>query len=59
MSKAPSLRNTFPNARLNNNVTIDLKNETVASLDASYILKTPKLKGKSLVFIRKLKMPQK
>ena len=40
-TKAPSLRNTFSNARLNNVITPDLQSERVTSADASYILKTP------------------
>ena len=44
MTKAPSLRNVFPNARLNNNTIEGLTGETISSADASYIIRTPKLK---------------
>jgi hypothetical protein len=40
------MRNTFPNARVNNNVFPELKSETIASADASYIIKTPKVKAR-------------
>ncbi|WP_434127385.1 hypothetical protein, partial [Enterococcus faecium] len=34
MTKAPNMRNTFANARINNNITPELNSETIASLDA-------------------------
>ena len=40
------MRNTFANARINNNITPDLESETVASLDASYVVRTPKFKAR-------------
>lgn len=46
MTKAPSLRNTFPNARLNDNVITDLQSENISSVDASYVIRTPKLKAR-------------
>ncbi|HEX9980637.1 MAG TPA: carboxypeptidase-like regulatory domain-containing protein [Flavobacterium sp.] len=46
MTKAPSLRNTFPNARLNNNVVENLQSENISSVDASYIIRMPKLKAR-------------
>jgi hypothetical protein len=46
MTKAPSLRNVFNNARLNNNVTNGVSSETVTSADASYIINSPKLKAR-------------
>ncbi|MXN92551.1 TonB-dependent receptor [Flavobacterium sp. Sd200] len=46
MTKAPTLRNTFPNARLNNNVVNGLTSETINSGDISYVIRTPKLKGR-------------
>jgi hypothetical protein len=45
-TKAPNMRNTFPNARINNNVFPNLKSETISSIDASYIIKTPSLKAR-------------
>ena len=46
MTKAPSLRNTFVNARLNNIIVDGLESENVTGADASYILRTPKLKAR-------------
>lgn len=46
MTKAPNMRNTFANARLNNNITPELTSETIASLDASYVVRTPKFKAR-------------
>lgn len=51
MTKAPNLRNTFSNARLNNNFTPNIDSETIFSADASYILRTPKLKGRLTGFM--------
>lgn len=55
MTKAPNLRNSFSNARLNNNITPDLNSEIVMSADASYIIKTPKFKGRLTGFFNKVK----
>jgi hypothetical protein len=46
LTKAPSLRNTFPNARLNNTVVDGLESENISSLDASYLYRSPKLKAR-------------
>jgi hypothetical protein len=46
MTKAPNMRNTFANARINNNITPELNSETIASLDASYVVRTPKFKAR-------------
>jgi len=54
MTKAPSLRNTFNNARLNNNVIDGLTSETVSSADASYIISMPKLKARLTAFYSKM-----
>src|SRR5690606_41440156 len=40
LTKAPKLRNTFSNARLNNNFTPNLESESIISADASYIIRT-------------------
>ena len=54
MTKAPSLRNTFANARLNNNITPDLTQETITSADASYVIKMPKLKARLTAYYSKI-----
>jgi hypothetical protein len=55
MTKAPTIRNTFPNARLNNNVTLGLDSENISSFDASYIIRAPKLKVRFTAFYSKIK----
>jgi len=54
MTKAPNLRNTFSNARLNNNITPDLNSESIMSVDASYVIKTPKFKGRLTGYYSKI-----
>lgn len=46
MTKAPSLRNTFPNARVNDFVANNLESENISSIDASYIIRAPKFKAR-------------
>lgn len=46
LTKAPTLRNTFPNARLNNNLAPNLQSENVSSADASFIVRAPRFKGR-------------
>lgn len=46
LTKAPTLRNSFPNARLNNNFVRGLDDERILSADASYIIRAPKLKAR-------------
>lgn len=55
MSKAPSMRNVFFNARLSNDPIRNLKSETVSNFDGSYILKTPKLKARITGFMSQVK----
>lgn len=54
LTKAPTLRNTYSNARLNNNITPDLESERIASVDASYIIRTPKFKSRITGFASKI-----
>jgi hypothetical protein len=54
MTNAPTMRNTFPNVRLNNNIVEDLKSESIQSMDASYIIRTPKLKARITGFYSKI-----
>jgi hypothetical protein len=55
MTKAPSLRNTFPNARLNNIIVPDIDSENIMSVDASYIIRAPKLKARLTGFYSTIK----
>lgn len=50
MSKAPSLRNTFSNARINNSIMPDIGNETASGLDLNYFIRMPKLRGRLTAF---------
>ncbi len=54
MTKAPNLRNSFSNARLNNNVTPDLNSESIFGSDISYIIKAPKFKARVTGFYNKI-----
>lgn len=55
MTKAPTMRNVFPNARLNNNVTTGIENENITSADVSYIIKAPKLKSRLTAYYSNIK----
>lgn len=46
LTKAPTVRNTFPNARLNNSIIENLESENISSLDASYIFHSPIFKAR-------------
>ncbi|RAR46752.1 carboxypeptidase-like regulatory domain-containing protein [Flavobacterium lacus] len=54
MSKAPTVRNTFPNARLNNQIVNDLTSETISGGDVSYIIRAPKLKARLTAYYSKI-----
>ncbi|WP_298349027.1 carboxypeptidase regulatory-like domain-containing protein [uncultured Dokdonia sp.] len=45
-SVAPGIRNSFSNARQNNDVVIGLESEQIQSVDASYIFRSPIVKGR-------------
>jgi hypothetical protein len=55
MTKAPALRNVFPNARLNNNTIEGLSSETIAGADASYIIRAPKFKSRLTAYYSKIR----
>ncbi len=54
LSKAPGMRNVFSNARINNNITPDIDSERISSVDASYIIRMPKLKVRLTAFMSKI-----
>ncbi|UQD55526.1 carboxypeptidase-like regulatory domain-containing protein [Flavobacterium sp. K5-23] len=54
-TKAPTVRNTFPNARLNNSIANGLDSENISSLDASYIFRSPKLKTRLTAYYTSMK----
>ena len=55
MSVAPTLRNAFPNARLNNFSIPNLESQIVAGGDLSYIIRAPKFKSRLTAFYSKIK----
>lgn len=44
LTRAPSLRNTFSNSRLNNNIVNGIENENSSSAEANYVYRSPKIK---------------
>jgi hypothetical protein len=44
LTKAPSLRNTFSNSRLNNSIVNGIENENISAVDGNYVYHSPKLK---------------
>jgi len=46
MTKAPNTKDVFPNARVNNVTTPNIKNETISSVDLSYVIRMPSLKAR-------------
>ena len=55
LSNAPTIRNTFPNARLNNSVVDGIENENISSLDVSYFYRTPKWQTRLTLFYARIK----
>ncbi|MEY8849851.1 carboxypeptidase regulatory-like domain-containing protein [Psychroserpens sp. XS_ASV72] len=45
-TKAPSIRNSFSNARQNNNIVTGLESEEIQSVDVSYIFRSPIVKAR-------------
>ncbi len=46
LSVAPNLRNTFANARINNQIIPDITSQKIMTVDASYVLRAPGIKGR-------------
>jgi hypothetical protein len=44
LTRAPSLRNTFSNSRLNNTIVDGLESENISSAEVNYVYHSPKLK---------------
>jgi len=55
LTKAPNLRNSFANARLNNTLVDGLESETINSVDATYVFRTPKLKTRLTAYYSTIK----
>ncbi|WP_425076570.1 carboxypeptidase regulatory-like domain-containing protein [Psychroserpens sp. S379A] len=54
ITRAPSLRNTYSNARENANIVRDISEEKVSSFDISYIFRSPIVKAKVTGFYSKI-----
>lgn len=54
MTKAPTLKNTFPNARMNNAIVDGLDSETIYSGDLSYIIRAPRVKARLTGFYSRI-----
>ncbi|RMA65842.1 TonB-dependent receptor [Ulvibacter antarcticus] len=46
LTKAPTIRNTFANARQTNDIVVGLEDEKIQSVDLSYIFRTPIVKAR-------------
>jgi len=46
ITKAPTIRNSFSNARVNNDVVIGLESEKIQSVDVGYIYRSPIIKAR-------------
>jgi hypothetical protein len=55
LTKAPTLKNVYPNARLNKNSLANLDGEKVTSMDASYIIRMPKFKSRLTAYYADIK----
>ena len=55
ISKAPSIRNTFTNARQNNAVSIGLESEKIQNVDIGYIFRSPIVKARITGFYSNFK----
>jgi CarboxypepD_reg-like domain len=53
-TKAPSMKNAFPNVRINDNVVENIQSETISSADVSYIIRAPKLKTRVTAYFSKI-----
>lgn len=54
-TKAPSIRNSYSNARISDAIVDGLTDEKVFGTDLSYIIRTPKLKGRIGAYFNQIK----
>jgi len=59
LTRAPSLRNTFSNSRLNNSVVDGVESENVSSAEANYVYRSPKLKMRLTAYYTSIKNTSK
>jgi hypothetical protein len=55
LTRAPSLRNTFSNSRLNNSVVDGIENENISSAEGNYVYRSPKLKVRATAYFTLIK----
>ena len=53
VSNAPTIRNTFSNSRVNNNITPNLTSEKVVTGDVNYIFRSPKIQSRLTAYYTK------
>ncbi|CAC9973728.1 peptidase associated domain and porin domain-containing protein [Flavobacterium panici] len=59
LTRAPSLRNTFSNSRLNNNIVDGIESENITSAEANYVYRAPNLKLRLTAFYTLIKNTSK
>ena len=59
LTRAPSLRNTFSNSRLNNTIVNGIESENITSAEANYVYRSPKLKLRLTAFYTLIKNTSK
>ncbi|UUW10272.1 TonB-dependent receptor [Flavobacterium plurextorum] len=59
LTRAPSLRNTFSNSRLNNNIVNGIESENISSAEANYMYSSPKLKMRLTAYYTLIKNTSK
>ena len=55
LTRAPTIRSSFPNSRLNNLIAGGLQSENINSLDATYVFRSPKLKSRLTAYYATIK----
>lgn len=55
LTRAPSLRNTFFNARLNNSIVDGIENENISSAEGNYVFRSPTLKIRTTAYYTLIK----
>ncbi|WP_202703788.1 carboxypeptidase-like regulatory domain-containing protein [Flavobacterium sp. UGB4466] len=55
LSRAPSLRNTFLNSRLNNSIVDGIENESISSAEGNYVFRSPNFKIRSTFYYSLIK----
>ena len=59
LTRAPSLRNTFSNSRINNSVVDGIESENISSAEANYVYHSPKLKMRLTTYYALIKNTSK